>query len=315
MTVMKTHAAVATDAIAPRDSVMDGTRFGLSRRPFRPHPDPTTYCPTDGHEAAAAALAGEAANGGIAILDGEPGTGKSLVVRRLFDGLPADTRRVAVHLPGTAGPSELLQGILFDLEQPYTGLREQELRLAVHAEVLTALSAGRPLALAVEDAHHLSPTVSDELRSIANLQSHGSKPVFVVLVGLPAVSQITAGDSTFCQRVGVRCRLTPLTGDETVRYVRHHLRECGGRPERLVTDEALAILADHCGGVPRLVNRVAWAAFELAEAAGQGVVDAEAVLEALARYAMLPPETEDAPAVLPIRPTPAASKRSKRKTA
>jgi type II secretory pathway predicted ATPase ExeA len=102
--------------------------------------------------------------------------------------------------------------------------------------------------------------------------------------------------------------LPPLDREEAVRCVRHQLRTAGGRPEWLIDDEALHLLADHTGGVPRVLNRAAGLAFEVAASAGQRQVDAEAVLEALDQLGMAPPHVE--PVLLPVKPVAKRKRKS-----
>lgn len=279
---------------------MDLTRFGLTRRPFRATPDTSLVCPVESHDAAVAMLKQAAAEGGVGLIDGESGMGKTLAALRVMEALSDDTMRVLVNCPPAATPADFTQAILFDLGQPFVGLREQELRLTVHEAVLAALDAGRPVAVFVDEAQQLTDGVCGELRLLGNLGVKRSAPVFVLLTGLPAVRERLNG-GPLAQRVAVRCRLEPMTRDETVRYVRHQVRECGGRPDVLFTDEALALVADHTGGVPRVVNHIAGRALDLAADAGHETVDAEPVYEALLHLDLLPPEQPE-PVLLPIRP-------------
>src|SRR5207253_1725900 len=76
------------------------------------------------------------------LIDGPPGTGKSLVARRWLERLPPDVPRVLLPNAHADRPAELLQAILFDLDRLYQGLTEQELRLAVTAAVLDAAAVG-----------------------------------------------------------------------------------------------------------------------------------------------------------------------------
>ena len=283
---------------------MDWASFGLTRRPFRPTPDTAAYSPAAAPDAALAAVQRAHADGdAVAVIRGEPGTGKTLLGLRFLEALPENTRRVIVHAPPHARPVELLQAVLFDLGHPYQGLSEQELRLAVHGELLTDLADGRRAVLVIDEAHHLSTEAGEELRLLGNLESREAKAVFALLLAQAGDEAWGAG---FRQRVAVRKALPPLDRDEAVRFVRHQLRECGGRPEWLIDDEALHLLADGTGGIPRVLNRAAGLAFEVAAGAGQTQVDAEAVLEALDQLGLALPTDE--PVLLPVK-QPAKRKR------
>jgi len=108
-----------------------------------------------------------------------------------------------------------------------------------------------------------------------------------------------------------------------VSYLRHHLREAGSRAGLAITEEAMQLLADACGGVPRLLNRTALLAFHMADAASVDEVDVEVVLEALNQLELsVPVPIEGDPALLPLvrpsgKPVPkrASAKKSKRTSA
>ena len=91
-----------------------------------------------------------------------------------------------------AKPADLLQAILFDLSLPYEGLGEQELRLAVTAQLLQSLQDGRPTVLVIDEAQHLNAAALEELRLLGNLESRQGKGLFVVLVAQPTLRDALA---------------------------------------------------------------------------------------------------------------------------
>jgi len=315
---------------------MDHLPFGLTRRPFRSTPDTDAYCPLDSHESATQGLrAGLDSSAGIAVVTGPAGTGKTLVGVRFLESLPTDTIRVMVSGAPSARPIDFLQALLFDLGQPYQGLSAQELRLAVTAELLSSLADGRTAVLLVDEAHNLLPETLEEIRLLGNVETKSAKALFVGLLGLPRLRELLnkPESAPVAQRIGFRSRLDPLSQDDSIRYLRHQIRACGGRPESVFSDEALELLASRAGGVPRLLNTAASLALSMAQSASADTVDAEAVLEALQHLELIPADEPtlrisetldesdrltqaDAPlrpisiaadeATLPVRPSPTA---------
>ncbi len=297
---------------------MDLAHFGLTRRPFRPTPDTDAYFPAAAHEAALAGLRGAfAARDGLALVDGGPGSGKTLVALRFLEGLPPEVPRVLIPAARFARPAELFQAILFDLGADYRGLSEQELRLAITEQLLGGLVAGYPTVIVLDEAQHLGPDVLEEVRLLGNLETRSAKAAFVVLVAQPHLRDRVAQPefAALAQRIAVRCRIEPLTSDESAGYIRHQLRVAGGRPDALVTDEALALLAARCNGVTRVLNQAAAAALNLAEAAGAEGVDAEAAVEALSQLGLAADLPADGPTLIPHPARPARRRSPKRKSA
>ena len=281
---------------------MDWSQLGLARRPFRPAVDPGAYFPAASHEAALAGVgAAFARHDPVTLVDGAAGVGKSLVARRWLDRLPADVPRAVVANPHAATPAGLLQAILFDLGRPYQGLSEQELRLAVTAELLGDGPRPHPTVLVIDEAQNLTPAAVEELRLLGNVETADGAAAFVLLVAQPGLRDGLG--RAFAQRVAARHRVEPFAPDEAAAYLRHQ----GGRA---LDDEAVSLLAGASGGVPRVLNQAAALAGELAVAAGADRVDAEAALEALARLGLDPPAEEPAPVPVARPPKKPARKRA-----
>jgi type II secretory pathway predicted ATPase ExeA len=284
---------------------VEWSHFGLDRQPFRPAVDPDSYFPAASHEAALAAVAsGFARRDPAVLIDGPPGVGKTLVARKWLEHLLPDVPRVVVPNARAERPADLLQAILFDLGKPYHGLGEQELRLAVTGHLLDVATGGSyPTVLLLDEAQHLAQPVLEELRLLGNLETRRGTALFAVLVAQPALREAFRQPEyePFAQRVAARAAVEPLTPAESADYLRHQLRAAGGEAEKILADDAAALLTGACGGVPRVLNRAASLALELACAAGAEQADVEAAVEALDRLGLTPAEPDEPtdPVLLP----------------
>src|SRR6185436_16109443 len=145
--------------------------------------DTDSYFPATSHEAALHRL--ERAlddDEGLLLLTGDAGSGKTMVARRLLEGLEEHVRCVLLTNSHVARNGDLLQAILFDLGLPYQGLTEQVARLAVTESCLEFYREGGKTLIVVDEAHHLHADTLEELRLLSNLEGNGGKAVQVLLV-------------------------------------------------------------------------------------------------------------------------------------
>src|SRR5206468_4611368 len=56
------------------------------------------------------------------------------------------------------------------------------------------------------------------------------------------------------QRIGLRCRILPLTAEQTRDYIRTRLRIAGATDLGLFSDAAITRIAEYSAGIPRLIN-------------------------------------------------------------
>ncbi len=276
--------------------------FGLRARPFRSSPDPACYYPASPHEDALNAVERALTDGeGFALVTGEPGVGKTLTATVLLERTAEQFACVYLTNAHLSYRADLFQAILFDLGKPYEGKTEQELRLAVTEAVMAGFAEGKATLVVIDDAHHLPPDLLEELRLLGNLETRHGKAVHVVLFAQPDILDALKRQElkALAQRLTARAELHRLSLPDTADYLIHHLRLAGARPDTILPDEPLTLLARGCGGVPRLANQSAHLALTLAYQAGNGRVDVEAALEALQRLGLDAPIDDAEPAVVP----------------
>ena len=283
--------------------------FGLRTRPFPTTPNVDSYYPATTYEASLAQLLQALKEDeGIVLLEGEAGSGKTLMAHLLLERLPENWRSAFLTHCRFFGRGDLLQAILFDLGMRYRGLTEHEMRLELTRSCLEKFREGGRTIIVADEAHLLSMDQLEELRLLSNLEGKDGKAVQVVLIRLPGLfdSIRKPGLEILKQRLIVSCRLDPLSVEESADYLLHQIRRAGGHPDQLLGEDVLDILSHASRGVPRLLNQSAHWAFKLAYEAGSTQVDAEAAVEAISRLGLdtggtegPPPAAEAAAALFP----------------
>ncbi|MFM7150601.1 MAG: ExeA family protein [Gemmataceae bacterium] len=220
---------------------------------------------------------------GIVLMTGVPGTGKTLLCHLLMERLDQGHEisfLTHTHMRDRTG---LLQAVLHDLSLPYQGKAEQELRLTLIDHLLGRYREGKKPLLLIDEAHHLSADLLEELRLLGNLEGQGGKAVQILLVGQADLLHTLAhpGLMALRQRIQVRTQIDPLPLEEAADYLLSHLRRSGAKAEKIFGMETLEILGSHSGGIPRLMNQAAMQSLRLAWENKLGEVEVEIALEAL----------------------------------
>ncbi len=234
--------------------------YGLTQDPFRLNPDPR-FCFRHRNFAKAKAYMqyvlhqGE----GFVMVTGQPGTGKTMLIEDLLADRSAEKVKRA-HITSTqVGADDLLRLVASAFGIESRNSSKSTILLNLRAVLLQQIQSGHNSLVIVDEAQNLPYESIEELRMITNLQE-GARPllqVFLVgqdslraLVGQPRMEQLR-------QRILAACRMEPLGPEETQGYLQYRLSRAGwsGRPS--LSGEAVWLLHEATGGVPRLINSFA----------------------------------------------------------
>ncbi|WP_210534619.1 ExeA family protein [Thermosulfurimonas marina] len=216
---------------------------------------------------------------GFLVLTGEPGLGKTLLIRLLFRELPPEVE-TAVILTPALGPEELLEAILEDLELPHTGPKENLLR-GFRDYLLRLAEGGRTLLLVVDEAQNLPAESLEELRLLSNFETEKGKLLQILLSGQPLLEEKLRRPelSQLAQRITLWERLEPLSPEETLDYVRFRLARAGGAGitfEKRAEKELYRLSR----GIPRVINKLMDRTLLVAYAYGRPRISAPMLREA-----------------------------------
>lgn len=257
--------------------------FKLLRNPFELTPDPACFVPTQRHNEALAALYhGVRQHKGFVVVTGEVGTGKTLLLRCLLS-LLNESKDVAYAyvFNGRLSPTEFLQYILADFGLPAAGKSKYELLLELGRFLVARASKRMTTVLIVDEAHHLSWDILEEVRLLSNLETTNDKLLQIVLVGQPELDEKLDSFNLrqLKQRIAVRTQLAALDLDETRRYIERRLLDASGGQltASLFSEQAIQQVYRYSQGLPRVINTICENALIAAYAKQLGQVGPEEV--------------------------------------
>ncbi|CAN2043075.1 general secretion pathway protein A [Candidatus Magnetomoraceae bacterium gMMP-13] len=233
--------------------------FGLKDTPFRLSPDPDYYFPSNVHNEALQNLIYSIRSGeGFVQITGEPGAGKTLILRTLLKQLGSDINTALILHPRLSG-EELLRTILQDLgisPAKIKGKSKEELLRFFQKYLLYQAKKGITTVVIIDESQNLPNDTLEELRLISNLETEKKKLLQIILVGQVELEEkLKSPDlKQFYQRITIRYRLKPLPKNDMIDYIRHRLRLAGGTGNVSFASGVLDKIYKNSKGFPRLIN-------------------------------------------------------------
>jgi type II secretory pathway predicted ATPase ExeA len=194
---------------------------------------------------------------GIGLVVGSPGTGKSLLLLKLAEQLRDDFDVALLTGASICTRRALWQSILAAIGEPYRGIDEPDLRIAIVERIRGLAAAGSGLVILVDEANTLPTRLIEELRLLTNIPTP-LPAVHLVLAGTQRLDELLGSPrmESLAQRVAVRGYLEPLDHAETLAYLRSVTAAASLEWCRLFADGCDDAVYRATEGVPRLINQV-----------------------------------------------------------
>jgi general secretion pathway protein A len=258
--------------------------YRLAEQPFGVTPDPCFLHMSATHrEAMASVLYGVKSGRGFSALIAEPGMGKTTVLFNLLMQL-GDTAKTAFLFQSHDTPRNFLRNLLLDFGIEDDGEDLVGIQAKLNECLVQETGQGKHFVVIIDEAQNLSDDVLEIVRMLSNFETPREKLLHIILAGQPQLAAKLASPQMLQlrQRISIVARLVPFNCDETRAYIDHRLRVAGYRGETpLFTDRALALIANHSGGIPRNINNICFNALSLGCAVKRRTIDAATIAEVL----------------------------------
>ncbi|MBN1488687.1 MAG: AAA family ATPase [Phycisphaerae bacterium] len=234
---------------------MDLSHFNMDGSAFENTPNPDCFVTLAAHREALDTLQGAIDDRrGLSVLDGLPGTGKTLITRLLKQRLGYEAAVGIITRP-CADIQEFEDAILdaFRLNRRSTagslGSTLERYLDDLYQQDIAAV-------LIIENVHELPADCLDLLQRLTRFEADDMPLLQILLVGWPDFMAGLDGlaDAAIRQRVYRHIRLQPLSENDTAAYIRGRIRIANGPEEALFSDDAIELITKRTGGIPRLIN-------------------------------------------------------------
>ena len=254
--------------------------FGLKRWPFAKDIKPADVAITEPLKECEARLAFIQRRGGIMLLTGDPGVGKTLALRRFVSGLNDNLFRTVYTPLSTLNGADLLYHLNDTLGLPRRASKSFAYRQLQRELLESREQKGKTIVFIIDEAHLLQVGPLQELRLLTNFKMDSFDPFILILSGQTDLKRIMdyAILESLSQRLSLRYHMAPLDAKEVASYIDARMHHAGATAP-IFDDAAKAALHELSFGMIRRVGTLAIEAMTYAMFAGRRTVDADTVVK------------------------------------
>jgi general secretion pathway protein A len=133
------------------------------------------------------------------------------------------------------------------------------------------------LVIILDEAQQLSKEAIVELKNLTNITYDDQSYITVILMGQPELGASVRNLPQIDQRISLRYHLNPLREKDVDGYLIHRLKVAGHPDGDVFVPEAVQLLCQVTGGIPREINRICKLAMDRAFSLRLSHIDSETI--------------------------------------
>lgn len=220
-------------------------------------------------------------NRGICLIVGEPGSGKSIGLRKLTDNMNGSLYKPCYLQLTTLTVKDFYQAIAMLLGE-IPRYRKVQLFNQIQDSIQNLYYEQRITPVIIIDEIHMAPiSILDDLRLLFNFRMDSANPFVLILAGQPQIRNKLALNTCYPlrQRITMRYSMQGLSLEETADYCTSRMK-IAGCTDDIFTSAALEAIHTISGGVPRNINNIAVTSLMYSTERKMLTVDEESVYQA-----------------------------------
>lgn len=256
--------------------------WNLKLKPFENTPDPAfLYYSPQHEEGLNRMLYVVKERKGAGLLTGVYGCGKTLLARALMKELESSVYKVALLTNPRLDDVEMLRMIAYNLGISEPPTRKADILITLERVLQNNMNDGKKTVVVVDEAHAIEDkNIFEELRLLLNYTADDKFLLTLLILGQPELKDKIETNKQLNQRIAMRFFLEALNSAETEHYMAHRLQVAGGSIS-LFTKDAVALIHERSGGIPRRINQLCDSSLLTGYGKTSKVIDSELVQETI----------------------------------
>ena len=253
--------------------------FGLRKLPFTQEIKTSELVPNFDVKEAEARLGYLKTHRGIMRLTGEPGSGKTSILRRWVDTLNPQSYQHCYTPHATVSKTDLYRQINSLLNLP-SKMRKSDLFNQIQAAIWAQYTQGKITCLIFDECQMMDHATLQELVPLTNFMMDSKLTFIMLLVGQPELLDKLNRSihEPLRQRIHLHYHMAGLSFDEVKVYILTQLKQAG-RTDPLFEETSFAVIHQLSNGLPRKINSLCLSSMKLAHIERRQKIDGDLILK------------------------------------
>ena len=219
---------------------------------------------------------------GFGLLTGEPGRGKTTILRNWAASLNTSMYRVIYSSLSTLTVSDFYRELAVCLGLTPAFRKNENFRIIQDEITRLALDKRRTPVFILDEANYIKPAILNELKMLFNFEMDSRDRAVILLAGLPQINNTLrlSAHEPLRQRLVMTYNIEGITKEEGRMYIESKVKGAGCHLP-VFSENAVEALLNAANGTPRVINRLCSASLLIAGSSGLAEVDAESVMKAI----------------------------------
>lgn len=219
--------------------------------------------------------------GGIGLLTGPSGTGKTYALKEFTGSLNASLYKV-VYIPlSTVTVLEFYKSLAYglDLDPPN---KKIDIFNAIQERIISLVKdRNQTCVIIIDEAQYLQTGILNDLKLLLNFEMDSKDYAVVILSGQPIINSILTKKvhEALRQRIVMNYNFSGITQEEGKKYIIEKLKECGVF-NPIITDGALEAIVSSGNGSIRKINSMVDKCLFIGSISNSKIIDTDIVMNA-----------------------------------
>ena len=218
----------------------------------------------------------------MALITGNPGMGKTFVIREFLNSLNKNLYKVIYICMSTVTTYEFYKQICYELgiEPPF---KKIDMFREIQERILN-LSKDKKINIIIvlDEAQYLKPAILNDLKILLNFELDSKNYISLILVGQPVLNSMLRRNifDALAQRITVSYNMIGINKNELKDYIDSRIKLAHGN-NGIFNEQAIEAIYNGCNGSIRIANNIITKSLIIGKSKQVPTIDSNLILEAV----------------------------------